>query len=323
MPRKQPFFFSFADTLLAELGGVPLDALHRDVDAICRCYSAVQAIAERLGVPTPRPRIGGFSYTHVSTLGARVVFADGSEPNVLPILMKPEDIDAMQEPDDYLSSGVAPQRIQVMEGLRKRHPNADSSLDLAEGPLTTAGLLMGPQFFTLPYEDPARTHRLLRFVVESSLNYNRAVNGLTGKMPGEGPVGICDDFAGMYPPKLFDEFVLPYWERMYAEQHATERNLHSELLRVEHLPFLEHLGIAVFDPSADQYVSPPLLRKYCPVPFTARILTWQVRDLTVGQLCRLYRDYAACEPVRISFYMAFVSEEEKISALLETAREMA
>ncbi len=55
--RKQPYSFGFADSLLAELGDVPLDALHSDVDAICRCYEAIVPLAERLGVKPPRPRL--------------------------------------------------------------------------------------------------------------------------------------------------------------------------------------------------------------------------------------------------------------------------
>jgi len=322
MERKQPYFFGMLDSLLAEAGGVPLDALHRDVDAICRAYEAIQPLADRLGIDRSRPRIAGFSYTHVSTLGCQVKFAAGSEPNVIPVIRAPEEIDALKEPKDYLGSGVAPQRLRTLDELAKRRPDAYCHLDTAEGPLTTCALLMGPGFFMLPYEDPERAHRLLRFVVDSSLNYNRVVAERYGDETGPRTVGICDDFAGMFPPEVFAEFVVPYWEEMYARQKATERNLHSELLREEHLPFLRDLNIAVFDPSADQYVTPELLRDRCPVSFTSRIHTWHIRDNDVSALTAMYRRYAACEPHHISFYMSFLSEEEKIQGLLAVAREL-
>jgi hypothetical protein len=321
--KRQPYHFGFADSLLAEVGRVPLDALHRDVDAICRCYDAVVAVAQRLGVPVPRPGVAGFSYTHASALGAPVIFAEGSEPNVLPILRCLEDIDKLCEPADYLACGIAPQRLRTMRELVQRRPDAEWALERAEGPVTTAGLLMGSGFFTLPYEDPVRAHKLLAFVTTSALHYNRAVRDYFGESDKPGPVGLCDDFAGMFPPAKFAEFVVPYWEQWYRGQGAAERNLHSELLRREHLPFLKKLDITVFDPSADQYLTPELLREHCPVPFTARIQAWDIRDKPPRELQTLYRRVAACGPRSIAFYLTRLADESKVRALLDTARELA
>ena len=324
MIRRQPFACGLTDTLLAEVGGVPLDALHHDVDPICRCYDAILPVAERLGLDPPIPRLAGFSYCHVSTLGAEVVFAPGSEPNVLPALESIEDIDALRPPVDYLNAGIVPKRLGTLAQLLKRRPDASVGIGHEyEGPITTAALLLGPQFFTLPYEDPERAHRLLTFGVESAIAYRRALRDRLGLTDDPGPRNICDDFAGMFTPELFPEFVLPYWDRMYEGLNATERNLHSELLRPAHLPFLKDLGIAVFDPSADQYVTPTILREQCPCPFTGRVQSWHIRDNSPAQLQHLYRDIAQHEPVRISFYMTFLEDEPKIAALLDVARELA
>ena len=118
------------------------------------------------------------------------------------------------------------------------------------------------------------------------------------------------------------EQVLAFISRL-EDMRATERHLHSELLRPEHLPFLADLRIAVFDPSADQYVSPALLREQCPVPFTGRIQSWHIRDLSAAALQTMYREIASYEPVSISFYQTCLAEEEKLAALLDVARELA
>lgn len=324
MPGKQAYSFAFEDSAIAEAGGVPLDALHRDADAICRSYDSIVPVAERLGVPPPRPRLGGFEYNHVSALGARLLFPNGSEPNVEPIIHDPDDIDGLQEPDDYLSSGVIPQRIRLYEELRARRPDAVPFIGgTSEGALTTATLLMGQDFLMLPYEDPERAHRLLAFCVRSSINYKKAVWAYLERPEGSRPVGLCDDFGGMFPPDMFAEFVVPYWEWEYEGLEAVSRSLHSELLRKEHLPFLTGLKVSIFDPAADQYVTPELLREHCPVPFTARILTWDVRDNSPLGLQQLYRQYAACRPTRIDFSMASLEYEQKMLSLLEVARELA
>jgi len=323
--RRQRYGFGLGDTLLAEVGGAPLDALHHDVDAICRCYEAIVPLAERLGVEPPRPRLAGFSYCHLSALGAEIVFAEGSEPNVVPLIRQAKEIDDLEEPDDYLSRGVVPARLRTFEKLLARRPDAQKTIGhIYEGPVTSAALLMGGQpFFVLPHDDPERAHRLLSFCVRSAVNYARTIGRYFGRTDEPGSVGIPDDFAGMFGPDQFAEFVVPCLDEMYASQQATERYLHSELLRVEHLRFLADLKITEFDPSADQFLTPPLCRQHCPVPFTARILAMDVRDNTADELRAMYRAYAACEPTRITFHMTSLAEEEKIRAILDVARALA
>jgi len=322
--RKQPFSCGLSDSLLAEMGHLPLDRLHHDVDAICRAADAARPLAERLGLAPPRPHLAGFCYPHVTTLGAQVVFAEGSEPNVAPCIHSPEQIDDLREPDDYLQAGVVPERLATLAELKHRRPDAANTIGhLYEGPVTTAALLMGTDFFLLPTDDPARAHRLLRFCVDSAVAYARAISARLGSPLRPGGRGIPDDFAGIFSPAQFAEFVVPYWDRMYEKLDATRRSLHSELLRVEHLHHLADLRIATFDPSADQYVTPELLRDHCPVPFTGRIQSWHIRDHTAAELQQMYRRIASCEPVSISFYMKELADEPKIRALLDVARELA
>jgi len=324
LKRKQPYGFSFTDGLLAKLAGVPLDALHRDVEAILRAADAVLPLARRLGVEPPRPHLAGFAYSHVSALGAEVVFAPGAEPNVHPILKSARGIDSLKEPADYLSRGVVPARLRLLEELRRRRPDATVRIGHElEGPVTTAVLLMGPEFLTLPYDDPARARRLLDFCVKSAAGFSRALRTHLGLPTGPRPVGLPDDFAGMFPPELFGELVVPSWEAIYKALGATRRELHSELLREGHLGFLAELDIAEFDPSADQYLTPELLREKCPVPFTGRIQAWEMRDMAADELVRLYRRIASCGPTAISFYMDDPGEEPKAAALLDAARKLA
>jgi hypothetical protein len=111
-------------------------------------------------------------------------------------------------------------------------------------------------------------------------------------------------------------------DKMYRGLQATDRHLHSELLRLEHLPFLKDLGLANFDPSADQYVTAEMLRDHCPVRFSLSIHSWDVHDLTSQELERMYRRLAGCGPSSISFSLCSLDEEPKIKALLKVARDM-
>ncbi|MBM4086201.1 MAG: hypothetical protein FJ272_15565 [Planctomycetes bacterium] len=322
--RGQPFSFGIDDWALAEAGGTTLDALHFDVDAICRAYDAIEPVARRLGVPAPKPRLAGFCYAPLAGLGARIVFPKGSEPFCHPLIKSPEEIDGLREPKDYLAAELTQQRLKLTRELKRRRPDATMHIGHSvEGPVTAAALIFGRQeFFTLPYEDPARAHRLMDFAVRSMAGYAHAVNEALGAPLKPGPRSIPDDFAGIFPPDKFAEFVAPYWDKMYTALQATDRSLHSELLRVEHLPFLTQAKITAFDPSADQFLSPAQLRDHCPCRFSLHIHSWHVRDLSSEQLQAMYRHLASYRPSSISFGMTHLSEEPKLHALLAVARAM-
>ena len=320
----QAFSFGFADSALAQAGGVTLDALHFDVDANFKACDAIKPVAERLGVDPPKPKLAGFCYAPLAGLGANVIFPKDSEPFVLPMISSPEQIDRLREPESYLASELTQKRLALARELKRRRPEAGAGIGhLVEGPVTAAALIFGRQpFFTLPYDDPARAHRLLEFATRSMVNYARTISEYSGAALRPGPRGIPDDFAGIFPPRLFEEFVVPYWNRMYDGLQATDRYLHSELLRVEHLPFLKKVKIEHFDPSADQFVTPELLRDHCPVKFSLSIHSWDIHDRTMQELEAMYRHLASFHPTSISFSMSSPDEEPKIQRLLQVARKL-
>jgi len=319
--KKQRFSFGFSDSLLAELGCVRQDELHRSVDAIYKAYESVRPLADRLGVKSPKPRIAGFCYPHIVALGAEVVFAEDSEPNVKPIIHSPEEIDSLKEPEDYLANKYIQERLRISDEIRRRYPDSPSFIGhLLEGPITTAVLLMGNDFLMLPYDDPERAHKLLQFCVKSALNYARVISKRLGNIFQSN--GFPDDFAGMFPPDIFRQFVLPYWEQLFQERKATKRQIHTELLRIEHLPFLKELKIEYFDPGADQYLTPEQLNEHCPCKFQSRILSWHIHDLSADELESMYRKIAESKPYVISFSMSRLEDEPKIKRLLNVARKM-
>ncbi|HOX39143.1 MAG TPA: uroporphyrinogen decarboxylase family protein [Candidatus Brocadiia bacterium] len=321
----QNYTFGIADTAVARYGGVTLDDLYWNTGAILKAFDATAQAAERIGSPPPKPRLAGFSYGHVSALGCEIAFPGDSEPKPLPRIRTPSDIDNLRAPRDYFAVGTNPRRLRVRDELNRLRPGLNAGACLGvEGPVTTAALLMGQDFFILPYEDPARAKKLLEFSARSAVEFIRAAYELeTGKAWKAGAAGICDDFAGMFPPAMFDEFVLPYWEIYYDGLEATRRHLHSELLREAHLSRLKQLRIEAFDPSADQFLDPPSLARSCPCPFQLRIQSWHMRDMKPAELKTMYERLASYRPYTISFYLTWPQDEGKAAAILEKAKEIA
>jgi len=321
----QRFGFSIGETAIAESAGVTLYDLHTDVDAICRAYDAIVSLADRLGVDPPTPRLAGLAYPHVSTIGCEVhIEADKAEPWVRPCIRCAEDIDDLAEPDDYVAAGIVPARMALAAELLARRPDASGGIGHDyEGPVTTAALMMGQDFFMLPYDDPDHAHKLLEFVSRSTINYARALRTHQGRTATGGSQGIPDDFAGIFPPELFGEFVVPYWNMIYEGLAAETRRMHSELLREDHLKFLADIHLDEYDPSVDQYLEPEDLKRSCPCPFTLRMWPSEVRDHTGDQLAEMYRYRASFNPTIITFGLGFLDQESKIVTLLDAARELA
>ena len=321
--QGQPFSCGIADSAIAEAGQVPLDALHFDVDAILHAFDAIRPVAERLGIPAPLPKLAGFCYAPLAGLGLEIDFPRNSEPKPKPLISSPDEIDDLTGPDDYLASDVTQRRLAAARALKARCPDANTSIGhTVEGPVTTATLILGQGFFTLPYDAPDRAHKLLDFSVRSAVSYAKAISEHMGAPLAPGPRGIPDDFAGMLGPAMFGEFVVPYWNQLYEGLMATSRSLHSELLRVEHMRFLEQAQIGTFDPSADQYLTPELLRDHCPARFGLSLQNWHVDDLSATELQDRYRHLASFQPSSIGFSLARLDQEPKIQSLLEVAREM-
>jgi uroporphyrinogen-III decarboxylase len=322
----QKFACGFLESVVAEIGGVTLRQLHFDPAAIVQAYRALRPLAERLGIDAPKPHLAGFGYPHVAALGCEIVFLENSEPKPLPLVKTPEDIDRLREPGDYLAAPVIQRKLAALRALQALTPEAAGGGigHIFEGPVTTAVLLMGENFFVLPYDDPARAHALLKFATATAIRYAAAIHReLFAADRRPGPIWMPDDFAGMFPPPLFREFVVPYWEMYYTGMRATTRHLHSELLRADHLPFLKTLGIASYDPTVNPYLTPEFLAANCHCPFDTHIHAWEIHDFTAERLEALYRRYAACRPAVIAFYQDRLADEPKIRHLLQVARSLA
>ena len=221
-----------------------------------------------------------------------------------------------------LAAPLVQTRLALARKLKTLCPEAPDFIGHQfEGPVTSAVLLLGQNFLLLPYDQPQRAHRLLQFCTSSALEFARAISRHFDE-PLPSDVGFPDDFAGMFEPRTFRAFVVPYWQQLYEGMHARIRRLHSELLRVGHLPYLGQLRIDYFDPGVDQYLTPETLRCHCPAKFQCRITEWQVREMSAGELRKLYRRLAEHEPYSIMFQMTRLQDEAKILALLEEAREL-
>jgi len=215
------------------------------------------------------------AYEGVAALGGELLFPAEHQPmirNQGRILRTPEQVDALQAPDPYQCEWFQ-MHVETWRALRRRYPDRHVGLSAGqEGPVTTAVLLRGTDFFTDCVLDPSRAHRLLSVCTDTYIAFVHAVRECTGAPQG-GAVGIADDHAGNISPAMWPEFVLPYYEQIYDRLGATRRSVHTEQVRRAHLPLLRQLHLDHVNFGENQYLTVRDVVQALDVPFDWHVKT--------------------------------------------------
>lgn len=309
-----------------EYAGTRLGAYYTDGDVMLRTQRTARAKFEgmygiapiSIGADTP-------AYLGAAVLGAELVFPEDDPPMVRGhVLHRAEDVDRLKIPDRYYEREAAARYLRIYEQIRSEVGEGERvHLGVGiEGPVTTATLLRGQDFFVDLYDHPKAAHRLLRLVTESIIRFikeNRRVRGF----PEEGGgTGIADDFSGLISPEMYAEFVVPYHRRIYDAFGEAPRSLHSELLRPGHLKYLAQLGVTHFDPGQDQYLTVRDIVAATDVPFTANVYT--VQDMQQGtpeSVAAVYRLAVDEGATSVMVELCRNTPTENIRAFIEVARE--
>lgn len=311
--------------VLTEYAGTTLRAYYND--AATMLYTQRQAnrrFHELYGVEVTAPHVATPAYIGAAALGADVVFPERDAPMVANqgrVLRRPEQVLALAPAGPAACEMM--QRFLAMLPYFERETGGRVPVGAGqEGPVTTAALLRGERFLEDLHQAPHLAHRLLEVVTETEIAFCRYVGRINGTKPGS-PVGIADDFAGLIRPEMWPEFVMPYWRRVFEELGPGPRHVHSELLRLGHLPFLEELGVDHFDPGVDQYLTAQEVAAAIDIPFTEYI--WPVRDLLLGTPESIRRQFEADAGAGASVIVADVSSpdipSDNIRAFIAVARQ--
>ena len=281
--------------LIPWLGGICEYDFYMDGEKCAEAWkSANAAIRECYGdaVPVRKPGAAPLSYGHLISIGAPYRLPRDSEPNISPFARDiGEGIEILKAARgiDFCKAEMCRHTMEVNRLLRDRFPEENIPLLSGygyEGVITSAVLMRGQDFFLDLYDEPEKTHEFLHLLNESIIDFCFLLRRMEG-LPPVSDFGsyLCDDFAALIPPKLWDEFVVPYWDRCYAARGTgAYRFLHCEGLSPEQLPYLPHAKITRFQPSVSEKLTLKDMSVNPEIPFDWLLYAWKLTEKTDAQI---------------------------------------
>jgi hypothetical protein len=136
---------------------------------------------------------------------------------------------------------------------------------------------------------------------------------------------MADDCSSFIPPRLFAEFVLPYWDQLYRGMTSGVRSAHVEDLRPEQLFALEEIGLSHYDPSISPRLTPKIIAARSRVPFTWRLESFHLWEMDVTEVADFVFIAAADGASGVTFTLGEDSCDEasvaKVKAFIAAGQE--
>ncbi len=275
------------------------------------------------GVSTPP-----ISYGHPNGLGSKLTFPEGGEvahEHIYSSLR--EGIEALKKPVHFEKAGMAPFYLDYREKLLQAFPEEPVGFWYdSEGPITTAYELRGDGFFYDLMDEPELAKTFLKLMTDSIIEFNH-FRCKVMDIPPINPNGanMCDDISSMVPPRLFPEFVLPYWDQYYRGMTTGKRSAHIEDLRPDQLKYLEDIGLVRYDPSISPKINPKIIFQRSRVPFAWRLGSFHYPAMS----CRDIEDFvfqtvadgASTVFTYVSSTMCNEVTVKKVHAFIQAAKE--
>ena len=269
-----------------ECGVKPLQLIFRD---------------EKEHVRFPDAGAPAISYGHLAALGARINYPQDSQPNTERMFDSiGEGIKWLRRDRDFGDNGLFKRYVKYTDMLRNYF--RDNEIKLTglgwQGPVTSAVLLRGQDFYIDIYENPDEAKEFLKLITESVIKYVKFLRKVNGQPETDkNGSGVSDDFAALISPDMFEEFVIPYWKRhCEGTSSGGPRGLHCEGLCRQHLKFLDAAGFCHFQPSVSPKLTCQMLAKELKMPFDWLIPPHEFMMMSKEEIERWVDETVVCGP---------------------------
>jgi len=185
-------------------------------------------------------------WTEPSAFGSRMVFLEKSLPHAERILPGIEAVDSLPQPN-VKTDGLLPFMISRLRNNQEAIIKADHQIRfaVARGPLNIASFLMGTTEFMMALAmDPEGSHKLLKKITDFVCDW---VAWQKECFPSIDGVLILDDIIGFVGEVEFEEFVLPYFKRIFESANVKVRFLHNDAEGLITAGYLKKMEVNMFN----------------------------------------------------------------------------
>jgi uroporphyrinogen-III decarboxylase len=322
------------DATLPYLSGIDLDEFYLNPRSCARAIRVGRKrVRELFGEEITLPAVScpPLSYGHVSCLLGEVVFPHDSEPYVRAAYRTLDDaIGALRNAKSFEDNDLFKHYLEIHEYLKQEFPQDDVKFAGFgwEGPVTSAVLLRGKDFCVDLYREPGKAKAFLELLTDSITSFVRLQKRLNTELEiSPDSMNLADDFSSLIHPKMWEEFVIPYWNQYYAGLTSGRRTLHCENLSPEHLKYLKMAGVSYYDPSVSGKLSPGIIREKTDIAFTWRLPSFELLFMSRAEVrdwvTRASKDGATHVHMYIERVTCGGDNPAKVITFIDTAKELA
>jgi uroporphyrinogen-III decarboxylase len=184
--------------------------------------------------------------TEPSAFGARMVFFEKGFPHADKVLKGIEDAESLPQPN-VKTDGMLPFMINRLKNndTAIREAGHQTRFAVARGPMNIASFLMGTTEFMLALAmDPDGSHRLLKKITDFICDW---LSWQKECFPSIDGVLVLDDIIGFIGEAEFQEFVMPYFKKIFAVTGAKARFLHNDADGLITARNLREMGVNMFN----------------------------------------------------------------------------
>jgi hypothetical protein len=332
--KQFDWFVGFSGNALWALADIPIKDFYTNPTACIEAYRKGRPLlGELFGPDVPLASVSTpmLKYGHLNTLGAKINFPEGGEPHHEFLFDSPQE--AIKHLSrlvgvDFATAGLTPFYLDFRRKMQDAFPNERVYFGWQwEGPVTTAWGLLGESFMYDLFDKPDVLRRFMQLATASMVEFCRFFCKVedTTVLDSEPDHGrLCDDIAAMVPARMWEDFVLPFWD-MYYNGPAPDRIVHCEDMVAEQLPYLEKISLVDYDPGISPKLNPKIINSATKVPFGWRLGGFHYSSMT----CRDVEDFvyqAVADGASYVFtYIEAVlcqnSDAEKVRAFIAAAKQ--
>ena len=192
--------------------------------------------------------------TEPSAFGAKCQWFESNMPHAEKVLRSLSEVDLLSRPN-VRTDGLLP---FVINRLKRMQPQIESmghqvKFAVARGPLNIASFLLGTTELMMGMmTEQDHCHKLVGLITDFLIDW---IGYQMECFPSIEGIFLLDDIVGFVGDDQCNEYVVPYFKKIYSAFDAKINMLHNDASGLVSAPYLPQMGVNLFNPSFEHSLS--------------------------------------------------------------------